>query len=128
MPSTLITGGNRGLGLEFARQYAGDGWRVYATGCDPGSASDLPYQQSRTPFLDKLVGDLGFGCQSHPTLGDAPKRVACDLGARSKNRFEAMSGVPAARFLGCFQPARCPVETVDRGTIATPTRAALSRP
>ena len=30
MPSTLITGANRGLGLEFARQYLADGWTVYS--------------------------------------------------------------------------------------------------
>jgi NAD(P)-dependent dehydrogenase (short-subunit alcohol dehydrogenase family) len=31
MPTVLITGANRGIGLEFARQYARDGWRVIAT-------------------------------------------------------------------------------------------------
>jgi NAD(P)-dependent dehydrogenase (short-subunit alcohol dehydrogenase family) len=31
MPSVLIVGASRGLGLEFARQYAADGWRVVAT-------------------------------------------------------------------------------------------------
>jgi NAD(P)-dependent dehydrogenase (short-subunit alcohol dehydrogenase family) len=31
MPTILITGSNRGLGLEFCRQYAADGWRVIAT-------------------------------------------------------------------------------------------------
>jgi NAD(P)-dependent dehydrogenase (short-subunit alcohol dehydrogenase family) len=31
MPNVLITGANRGLGLEFARQYADEGWRVFAT-------------------------------------------------------------------------------------------------
>jgi NAD(P)-dependent dehydrogenase (short-subunit alcohol dehydrogenase family) len=41
MPSTLITGANRGLGLEFVRQYAADGWQVYATCRDPNSASEL---------------------------------------------------------------------------------------
>jgi NAD(P)-dependent dehydrogenase (short-subunit alcohol dehydrogenase family) len=41
MPNTLITGANRGLGLEFARQYAGDGWQVYATCREPSSASEL---------------------------------------------------------------------------------------
>jgi len=41
MPSTLITGANRGLGLEFARQYLADGWHVYAACRDPDSASEL---------------------------------------------------------------------------------------
>jgi NAD(P)-dependent dehydrogenase (short-subunit alcohol dehydrogenase family) len=31
VPTVLITGANRGIGLEFARQYAGDGWEVIAT-------------------------------------------------------------------------------------------------
>ncbi len=31
MPTVLITGANRGLGLEYARQYAADGWNVIAT-------------------------------------------------------------------------------------------------
>jgi len=41
MPSALITGANRGLGLEFSRQYFADGWRVYAACRDPASASEL---------------------------------------------------------------------------------------
>jgi NAD(P)-dependent dehydrogenase (short-subunit alcohol dehydrogenase family) len=41
MPSVLITGANRGLGLEFARQYLADGWQVYAACRDPDSASEL---------------------------------------------------------------------------------------
>ena len=39
MPTVLVTGANRGLGLEFVRQYAADGWRVYA-GCRAPSAAD----------------------------------------------------------------------------------------
>jgi NAD(P)-dependent dehydrogenase (short-subunit alcohol dehydrogenase family) len=41
MPSTLITGANRGLGFEFARQYLADGWQVYAAGRNPQLASEL---------------------------------------------------------------------------------------
>ncbi len=41
MPSVLITGANRGLGLEFTRQYAADGWRVFAACRDPAGAKDL---------------------------------------------------------------------------------------
>ena len=31
MPTVLVTGANRGLGREFVRQYASDGWRVHTT-------------------------------------------------------------------------------------------------
>ena len=31
MPAVLITGANRGIGLEFARQYSSTGWDVIAT-------------------------------------------------------------------------------------------------
>jgi NAD(P)-dependent dehydrogenase (short-subunit alcohol dehydrogenase family) len=41
MPSALITGANRGLGFEFARQYLADGWQVYAGCRDPNSAHEL---------------------------------------------------------------------------------------
>lgn len=41
MPSVLITGSNRGLGLEFVRQYAADGWRVHAACRSPEEAHDL---------------------------------------------------------------------------------------
>lgn len=41
MPSVLITGANRGLGLELARQYAADGCRVFAVCRDPATAAKL---------------------------------------------------------------------------------------
>lgn len=41
MPTVLVTGANRGLGLEFTRQYAARGWRVLATCRDPAGAADL---------------------------------------------------------------------------------------
>jgi len=41
MPTVLITGCSRGLGLEFVRQYSGDGWRVIATCRHPHLATEL---------------------------------------------------------------------------------------
>jgi len=41
MSTVLITGSNRGIGLEFARQYAEKGWRVIATARDPANATEL---------------------------------------------------------------------------------------
>jgi NAD(P)-dependent dehydrogenase (short-subunit alcohol dehydrogenase family) len=48
MPTVFITGANRGIGLEFARQYAADGWRVLGTARDPQGATEL----------DALPGDV----------------------------------------------------------------------
>src|SRR5205807_5096625 len=41
MASILVTGANRGLGLEFVRQYAADGWRVFACARRPDEAKEL---------------------------------------------------------------------------------------
>ncbi|MBA3696421.1 MAG: SDR family oxidoreductase [Methylotenera sp.] len=39
--TVLVTGTNRGLGLEFVKQYAADGWDVIACCREPDSARDL---------------------------------------------------------------------------------------
>lgn len=41
MPTAFITGASRGIGLEFARQYLADGWRVIGTCRDPSNAKEL---------------------------------------------------------------------------------------
>jgi NAD(P)-dependent dehydrogenase (short-subunit alcohol dehydrogenase family) len=40
-PTVLISGSNRGIGFEFAKQYAEKGWNVIATARKPGKAEDL---------------------------------------------------------------------------------------
>ena len=51
MPTVLITGANRGLGLEFARQYAADNWTVLATARDPQKAPELKQVTSKFPTV-----------------------------------------------------------------------------
>ncbi|MEE2704988.1 MAG: SDR family oxidoreductase [Pseudomonadota bacterium] len=41
MSKVLITGASRGLGFEFVRQYAHDGWHVFATCRNPENAKNL---------------------------------------------------------------------------------------
>lgn len=41
MTNILVTGANRGIGLEFARQYGEEGVRVFATCRDPAKAHEL---------------------------------------------------------------------------------------
>lgn len=57
MPSVLVTGANRGLGLEFVRQYAADGWAVIAATRAPAKAEALQklakvHSNIRTAALD----------------------------------------------------------------------------
>lgn len=55
MPKTaLITGCNRGLGLEFVRQYLQDGWQVHACCRHPEIAVDLQQLAKQQPHALQL--------------------------------------------------------------------------
>ena len=41
MPTLLITGANRGIGLELCKQYLAEGWNVHACCRKPSKAKDL---------------------------------------------------------------------------------------
>jgi NAD(P)-dependent dehydrogenase (short-subunit alcohol dehydrogenase family) len=51
-PTVLITGANRGIGLEFTQQYAADGWQVLACCREPNHATALSAVASQ--FADKI--------------------------------------------------------------------------
>ena len=54
MHTVLITGANRGIGLEFCRQYAAEGWRVLACSRDPDKADALAKLAALYPGLIAL--------------------------------------------------------------------------
>jgi NAD(P)-dependent dehydrogenase (short-subunit alcohol dehydrogenase family) len=70
MSRILITGANRGLGLEFARQYAAHGWQVIATARDPEKSEELqqlaknndvslqPLDVTSKESVERLAGNL----------------------------------------------------------------------
>ena len=49
MPTVLVTGASRGLGLEFTRQYAAAGWQVLACARDPAGAAALQEASAAAP-------------------------------------------------------------------------------
>lgn len=59
MPSILITGANRGLGLSFARYYAEQDWRVFACCRRLDAATSLRAIASRHPNLTLHSLDVG---------------------------------------------------------------------
>lgn len=70
MPTVLITGANRGLGLEFARQYAGDRWTVIATARDPDAATELKATGAEVHAFD--AADPAGLDALQAALGDRP--------------------------------------------------------
>ncbi len=53
MKTMLITGGSRGLGLEFTKQYLKKGLQVFAASRNPARSTDL--QQLKTSYDDQLA-------------------------------------------------------------------------
>lgn len=59
MPNVLIPGANRGIGLEFARQYLADGWQVTATARQSSDELDslgVPVEPLDLADLDSVAG------------------------------------------------------------------------
>ena len=51
MSTILITGANRGLGLEFTRQYTADGWELLAASRQPDKAAELKQLAAQHPTV-----------------------------------------------------------------------------
>jgi NAD(P)-dependent dehydrogenase (short-subunit alcohol dehydrogenase family) len=101
MPTVLITGANRGLGLEFARQYSSDGWDVLATA------------RSSSPELDALgVRVEQLDMQDLDTVGGFGGRLD------SLNLLIANAGTYGPRSVSSAEEGRDWAETFVVNTIA----------
>ena len=88
MATVLITGANRGLGLEFCKQYADEGWDVLACCRNPETADKLadipqvrvlPLDVSDFAQIDKLAAQLQDTAidvliNNAGIYGDSPRR------------------------------------------------------
>ena len=88
MPTAVITGANRGLGLEFARVYLAAGWTVHAGCRNPIRADELK----------KLKGDLHIHALNVDDPKDA-KALAKSLGSEPIDLLLNNAGIYGKRDL-----------------------------
>jgi len=72
MPAVLITGANRGLGLEFCRQYAASGWDVLAASRSSSEELEELGKLPKVTLYSVDVGDSASVQQLADALGDQP--------------------------------------------------------
>jgi NAD(P)-dependent dehydrogenase (short-subunit alcohol dehydrogenase family) len=103
MRTVLITGANRGIGLEFARQYAADGWDVIAT--TRGDAPELQALGVRVEHLDM---------RDFAALEAFPQR----LGGAKLDLFIANAGMTAGRRVDSAKDAEAALEVLAVNAVA----------
>ncbi|HET7198422.1 MAG TPA: SDR family oxidoreductase [Burkholderiales bacterium] len=75
----LVTGAGRGLGLELARQYAEDGWRVIGTVRDSASRSRLEKLGARAQLAD-MTSRAQIGALARALDGEPIDVLVCNAG------------------------------------------------
>jgi len=107
--TVLITGANRGLGLEFARQYADAGWKVIGTARAPEKATELRELGVRVMQLD--VTDAASVANLATALKDQPIDLLINnagMANRDGMSFETLSfdGVEQVLAVNTIGPMR----------------------
>ncbi len=120
--TVLITGANRGLGLEFARQYSAAGWKVIGTARSPEKATDLEDLGVRVLQLD--VADAESVAKMAAALADEPIDLLIN-NAGMANRdgmsfetlsFDSVEQVLAVNTIGPMRVTRALLPNLRLGT------------
>ena len=99
-PTVVITGANRGLGLEFARQFSAAGFEVIGTARRPDKADDLRSLGVRIEQLD--VTDAQSVEQFAAAIGDHPVDILIN-NAGVGGRVLSINDMDAARVRHIFE-------------------------
>ena len=93
MPKVLVTGANRGIGLEFARQYAADGWDVVATSRQASSELDGLGVQVEQIDMCELAAVAAFGARIDGELDVLIANAGTDFPKRGETAEDAEAWV-----------------------------------
>jgi len=127
LSTIVITGANRGMGLEFARQYAEDGWRVHATARNPEDAIELhdlasmytnlnlhPLDISRTKSVREFTNALA-GQPVDILLSNASHMIHLDQQSFENGDPDLFSMSFEVNAIGPFRMAQALIENVRAG-------------
>ncbi len=108
MYTTLITGANRGIGLELASQYAADGWRVLACSRNPEKSGSLNKLAAQHPDLVQIlpldVTDVAQIDALSRTLADVSIDVLINnAGVYPDDQFKGFGHTDYAKWMLAFQ-------------------------
>ena len=107
----LITGSNRGIGLELTRQFAAEGWNVLACCRDPANAGSLQQLSEQNSSIEVHALDV--------TDYDQLKDLSLSLKDRSIDILLSNAGIYGPKAIG-FGQVEAPVwrEVLEVNTIA----------
>ncbi len=102
MKTVLITGANRGLGLEFAKQYQSDNWNVIACCRNPEAATELSKLDLAIEKLD--LADLHSIDSFANSLGRLPIDLLINNAAiHDRSAEEGFRGIETDRWVEGFK-------------------------
>jgi NAD(P)-dependent dehydrogenase (short-subunit alcohol dehydrogenase family) len=107
MPSILITGTNRGIGLELAKHYANKNWQVHACCRSPASATELQDAANQHTNLHLHELDTNNN-EQRQSLADKLAQVPIDIlfnnaGVYGNWNYQRFGKTQADEWLNAFQ-------------------------
>lgn len=126
MSRILITGANRGLGLEFARQYAADGWDVIATSRNPENGGELQQLEKKNNKVSlkalDVTSDKSVEALAHTLRGQAIDLLVLNsaIYTRTRNKigeidFEGWHEAMETNLFGAMRVAQALLENIAAG-------------
>jgi len=102
MKTVLVTGANRGLGLEFAKQYYEEGWRVIACCRNPEGATELGRFGVTVRKLD-LCHFEAIDAFADSLEGGPIDLLINNAGIHDRSKAEGFSGIETDRWVDGFK-------------------------
>ncbi len=103
MPTVLLTGAARGLGLDFTRQYAAKGWKIHACARNPASLRQI--KGDIHPHVLEVTDYKAVGALAQKLSGESIDVLICNagVGGEREQTGQILGGFDAAAMRRIFE-------------------------